>query len=106
MSTWPCMPILTPYQATAAQGTLRSAVGAVGNFYDKAKTGDCLGAAPIFNVREVISSFTKMLKPWRGQEKYPFFLKMRQWWLPQHKEGVRKSVFPCLGVSFSCVKDA
>ena len=28
--------------------------------------------------------------------KNPFFLKMRQWWPPQHKRGVRKSAFPML----------
>ena len=41
--------------------------------YDKAKTGDSLGAAPNFSVRGVISNFRKMLRPWRGQEIYPFF---------------------------------
>ena len=43
---------------------------------------------------------------WKGVEagvetrerprKNPFFLKMRQWWPPQHKGGVRKSAFPML----------
>ena len=42
------MPILTPYQATAAPGTPMSAVGAVGVCYDSAKTGDSPDAAPSF----------------------------------------------------------
>ena len=37
-----------PYQAVAALATCLSAVGAVGVCYDKAKTNDCLGAAPSF----------------------------------------------------------
>ena len=28
--------------------------------------------------------------------KNPFFLKVRQWWPPQHKGGVRKIAFPML----------
>ena len=57
-------------------------VGAVGECYDKAKHGNCPGAATLFSVREIIGNFKKMLKPWGGQEKYPFFLKMRQWGPP------------------------
>ena len=77
MCAWPCMTILTPYQGIATLGTLTSAGGAVGNCYDKAKVGDCPDAAPIFSVRVVIGNFHKMLEPWGGREKYPFFLKMR-----------------------------
>ena len=81
------MPILTPYQPIAAPGTLLSAVRAAGHCYNKVKTGVCPGTAPLFSVREVIGSFKKMLKPWRGQEKYPLCLKKRQWWPPQHQGG-------------------
>ena len=63
MNTWPCMPILNPYQATADPEMLTTAVGAVGNCYDKAKNSDCPRAAPTFSVREVIGNFKKMLKP-------------------------------------------
>ena len=68
MSTWPFMPILTPYQPKAAPGTLISAVRAVGSCYYKATTGASPGAAPIFGTREVIGNFEKMLKPWGGRE--------------------------------------
>ena len=37
MSTWLCMPIPAPYQATAAPGTLINAVGATSNGYDKGR---------------------------------------------------------------------
>ena len=53
-----------------------------------------------------IGNFKQMLKRWGGQEKFPFSFKMRQWWPPQHKGGVRKSVFPCQKVSFSCDREA
>ena len=58
------------------------------------------------NVRDVIGNFKKMLKPWGGQGKFPFSLKTRQWWPPQHKGGVRKSAFPCQKVSIMCYKEA
>ena len=58
------------------------------------------------NVRDVIVNLKKMLKPWGGQEKFPFSFKMRQGWPPQHKGGVRKTVFPCQKVSFSCYREA
>ena len=41
-----CMPIPTPYQATAAPATPLSAVGAVSVCYEKAKTGHRPDAAP------------------------------------------------------------
>ena len=69
------MPILTPYQATAAPGTLLSAVGDVVDCYHKAKNGVCPGATPLFSVREAPGNFKKMLKPWKGQDKYPFSIK-------------------------------
>ena len=78
MITWPCMPIPTPHQATAAPGTLISGAGAVGNCWDETKTGKCPGAAPLYSLREVVSNFETMLKPWGGQENYPCFPKMRQ----------------------------
>ena len=46
MITRNCMPILTPYQATAAPAMPLSAVEAVGVCYHKGKTGDCPDAAP------------------------------------------------------------
>ena len=56
------------YEATAAPGTLLSTVGAVGDCYDKAKTGVCPDVAPFCSVRESIGDFKKMLKLWGGQE--------------------------------------
>ena len=70
------------------------------------KLATALVQRPLFSVREVIGNFEKMLKPRVGQEIYPFFITMRQWWQPQHKGGVRKRLFPCLGVSFGCLKNA
>ena len=58
------------------------------------------------NVRDVIENFKKIFKPWGGQEKFPFSLKVRQWWPLQHKEGIRKSAFSCQKVSFSCYREA
>ena len=46
MQTLVGMPILTPYQATAASVTPMSPVGAEAVCYNKAKTGDCRDAAP------------------------------------------------------------
>ena len=70
------MPILTPYQATVAPGTLLSAVGTVGVCYDKAKTGNALARRPLFSVREVIGNLKKMLwDRWEAKENTPFFLK-------------------------------
>ena len=57
-------------------------------------------------VRDVIGNFTYMLKPWGGEKNFPFSIRMRQWWPPQHKGGVRTSVFPCQKVRFSCSKEA
>ena len=37
-----------PYPATVAAATLLSAVGTVGDRFDKAKTGVCPEAAPLF----------------------------------------------------------
>ena len=48
MTTSLCMPILTPYQATAAPPTTLSAVGAVGVCYHEAKTDDCPNVTPSF----------------------------------------------------------
>ena len=70
------------------------------------KLATALTQRPLYSVREVIGNFKKMLKPWGGQKKYPFSFKMRQWWPPQHKGGVRESVLPCQKVSFSCFRDA
>ena len=72
----------------------------------KQKLATALTQRLLSNVRDVIVNFKKMLKPWGGQEKYPFSFKMRQWWPPQHKGRVRKSVFPCQKVSFSCFGEA
>ena len=72
MSTSPCMPMLTPDQATTVSETLPSAVGAVRNFYNKAKTGNCPDAAPIVTVREVIGKFTKMRKTIQRPRKMAF----------------------------------
>ena len=72
----------------------------------KQKLATALTKRLLSNVRDVIGNFKKMLKPSGGQEKYPFSFKMRQWWPPQHKGGVRKSVFPCHKVRFSCFRDA
>ena len=58
------------------------------------------------NIRDVIQNFKKMLKPWEGEEKFPFSFNMRQWWPPQQKGGVTKLVFPCQKVSFSCHREA
>ena len=85
MSKWLFMCILTPRQATAALGTLRSALGAVGNCYSKAKAGQVPGAAPIFGLREVMGNFQTMLTPLGGQEQYPSFLKKRKWWPAQQE---------------------
>ena len=60
----------------------------------------------LLNVGDVIGNSKGMLRPWGGQEEFPFSFEMRQWWPPQHKWGVRKSVFPCQKVSFSCYKEA
>ena len=46
----------------------------------------------LLNVRDVIGNFNKVLKPWGGQDNFPFSSKMRQWWPPQHKGG--KVYFP------------
>ena len=48
------------------------------------------------NVRNVIGTFKKMLKPWGGQQKFPFSFKMRQWWPPQHKGGSKKKCISLL----------
>ena len=53
----------------------KSALWSVGHCIYKATTGDSPRAAPIYSVRDVIGNFKKMLRPWRGQEKYPFSLK-------------------------------
>ena len=58
------------------------------------------------NVRDVIGNFKKMLKPLGGQKNLRFSFKMRQWWPPQHNGEVRKGVFPCQKVSFSCYREA
>ena len=58
------------------------------------------------NVRDVTGNLKKMLKPSAGQEEIPFFFNMRQWWPPQYKRGLRKSVFPCQKVSLSCHREA
>ena len=50
-------------------------VGTVGDCFDKATTGDCPDAAPIYSVKEVVGKFKRMLKLWGGQENYPFSLK-------------------------------
>ena len=42
---------------------LLSAAGAVGDYCDKANTGNCPNELPIFSMREVIRYFKKMLKP-------------------------------------------
>ena len=98
-----CMPRLTPHQATAAQVTPLSAVGAVTT---RQNLAPALTQRPLYSVRDAIGNFTKMLKPWGDQEKYPFSFRMRQWWPPQHKGGVGESVFPCKKVSFSFFRDA
>ena len=72
----------------------------------KQKLATALTQRLLSDVSNVIGNFKKMLKPWGGQEKFPFSFKMRQWWPPQHKGGVKKSVFPCLKVSFSCHREA
>ena len=58
------------------------------------------------NARDVIGKSKQMLTPWGDQEKFRFSFKMRQWWPPQHKGGVRKSVFTCQNLSVSCYKEA
>ena len=58
------------------------------------------------DVRGVIGNFKKILKPWGGQEKFPFSLKMRQWWPPEHRGGLTKSVFLYQKVSVSCHREA
>ena len=72
----------------------------------KQKLATALTQRLLSNVGDVIGNFKKMLKPWEGQEKFPFSFEMRQWWPSQHKGGVRKSVFPCQKVSFSCYREA
>ena len=59
----------------------------------KRKLATALAQRPLSDVRDVVGNFKKMLKPRGGQEKFPFSFLMRQWWPPQHKGGVRKSVF-------------
>ena len=39
----------------------------------KQKLAIALTRRLLSNVRDVIGNFKKMLKPWGGQEKYPFF---------------------------------
>ena len=72
----------------------------------KQKLATALTQRLLSDVSNVIGKFKKMLKPWGGQEKFPFSFKMRQWWPPQPKGGVKESVFPCLKVSFSCHREA
>ena len=72
----------------------------------KQKLATALKQRLLSNVRDVIGILKKMLKQRGGQEKFSFSFKMQQWWSPQHKGGVRKSVFPCQKVSFSCHKEA
>ena len=56
----------------------------------KQKLATALTQRLLSNVRDVIGNFKKMLKPWGAQEKYPFSIKMRQWWPQQHKGGSKK----------------
>ena len=72
----------------------------------KQKLATALTQRLLSNVRDVIVNFKKMLKPWGGQEKYPFSFKMRHWWPRQHNGRVGKSAFPCQKVSFSCFREA
>ena len=44
------------------------------------------------NVRDVIGNFEKMLKPWGGQEKFPFSIEIPQWRPPQHRGGKKKCI--------------
>ena len=63
-----------PLPSHSPPETLTSAMGAVGNCCDKASTGDCPDAAPLYSAREFVSNFKKMLRPWRGQENTLFSL--------------------------------
>ena len=72
ISTWPCMPVVTPYKATAAPWTLRSGVRDVGDCYDEAKTGDCPAVVTIYSVEQAIGNFQKMLKSGEAK-KIPLF---------------------------------
>ena len=69
------MPILTPYQATAAPATPMTEVGARVSVMTNQKLATAPTQRLLSNVRDVIGNSNKMLKPCRGQEKYPFFLK-------------------------------
>ena len=72
----------TPYQATVAPAMLLSEVGTVRDCFDKAITGDCPAAAPIYSVREFIGNFKIYVETMGRPRKIPFFLEMRQWWPP------------------------
>ena len=52
--------------------------------------------APIFQCEGDCRYFKVDVETKERPRKIPFFPKMRQWWPPQHKGGVRKSAFPLL----------
>ena len=52
--------------------------------------------APIFLCEASYRYFKVDVETKERPRKNPLFLKMRQWWPPQHKGGVRKSAFPML----------
>ena len=45
-----------------------------------------------------------MLKPWRGQEKFPFSFETQKWWLPQLKGGGKKMYFPAKRLGLVAIK--
>ena len=77
-------------------GSAMSAELSVGNVTNKAAKGRQPWSAPIFLCEGNYRYFKVYVETKERPRKNPFFLKMRQWWSPQHKGGVRRSAFPML----------
>ena len=84
-------PTLTP-QSHRNPGSAKSAEASVGDFSSTMQQESLAMIKRFFPVLGKLWVWKRR----KGQGKNPFFLKMRQWWPPQHKGGVRKSAFPML----------
>ena len=88
-------PILTP-PSQRNPGSAKSAEFSVGGCHQQCSKSRWPWQSALFQCEGSYRYFKVGVETKERPRINPFCLKMRQWWPPQHKGGVRKSAFPML----------